>query len=65
MMVIPIDGAVVPDVIDPYVYTTISGNNFKVEFDKFVQSRWEDVTRNFEEWNQKIKVRNTARTSLP
>ena len=32
IMVIPIDGAEVPDVIDPYVYTTISSSNFKVEF---------------------------------
>jgi len=58
IIVIPIDGAVVPDVIDPYVWTTISSNHFEREFDTFVQNRWQDATRNFEEWTQKITIRN-------
>ena len=65
IIVIPINGALVPDVIDPYVYTTIGGSNFKVDFSAFVQNRWEEVTRKYEEWTQKIKVKDTVRNTLP
>jgi len=65
ILVIPINGALVPDVIEPYVYTTISGSNFKVDFDMFVRNRWEDVTKNYEEWTLKIKVKDTVRATLP
>lgn len=58
MIVIPIDTAIVPDVIDPYIYARISSNDFGMEFNDFIQNRWEDITRAFEEWSSKIKIKN-------
>lgn len=64
IMVIPIDGSTVPDVIDPYVYNPVSSSNFKTEFDAFVQNSWEDATRTYEEWTQKISI-NSLDTKIP
>lgn len=64
IMVIPVDGAEVPDVIDPYVHTTISSSNFEVEFNAFIQDRWEGVTRTFEEWTKEIRTKNLD-TKIP
>lgn len=58
IIVISIERATVPDVIDPYVYTKISSNYFKLEFDKFIQNQWEDIVKDFEEWTQIIKIKN-------
>ena len=56
LIVISIDGAIVPDVIDPYIYQRMSGFRFKEEFDIFVQNSLEEIDNKFEEWNRKIKV---------
>ncbi len=58
LIVIPIDGANIPDVIDPYIYERMSGIGFEKEFEVFVQHRLEDITNNYEEWTQKIKIKN-------
>lgn len=65
LIVIPIDGAIVPDVIDPYIYEKMSGFRFEEEFDIFVRNRLEEIANTFEEWNQKIKVKDTVRATLP
>lgn len=60
LIVIQIDRATVPDVIDPYIYERMSSTRFEEEFNIFVQNRLEKIVNNFEKWNQKIKVKDTA-----
>ena len=43
LIVIPIDAAVVPMEIDPYIYLIMSRKNFSKEFDKFVSTGWTDA----------------------
>ena len=64
LIVITIDGAIVPDVIDPYIYERMSGIQFEEEFGTFVQNRLEEITNTFETWNQNIKVKDTVRDKL-
>lgn len=58
ILVIPIDNARVPDVIDPYIYTKIHGKKFVAEFQEFVQNRLNGITDDFEEWTKKISIKN-------
>lgn len=58
LIVIPIDRANVPVVIDSYVYEGMNGNRFEKEFDVFVRNRLEEIANSFEEWNPMLQVRN-------
>lgn len=64
LIVINIDRAMVPDVIDPYIYEKMSSTQFEEEFNIFVQNRLENIVNNFERYNQKIKVKDTTGSIL-
>ena len=55
LIVIPIDVANVPIFIDPWIYQPMSSNNFNNEFDKFVRSDLDRITKRFEELSSKVK----------
>lgn len=65
LIVIPIDNAKVPEVIDSYVWERMNGNLFRSEMTLFVQNRLEDIAKTYEEWNRKIKVRDTVKATIP
>ena len=55
LIVIPIDGATVPEEIDPYIYERMSSIRFEEEFSIFVRNRLKEIINKWEEWNQRRK----------
>jgi len=56
IIVIPIDGAVVPNVIEPFVYLPFGSGSFTEELSAFVDNRWDATIRNWEKRFQKNKT---------
>ena len=59
LIVIPIDVAVVPITIDPYIHNGMSGHRFKDEFNRFVTYDLERKMERWEELHRIIEVRST------
>lgn len=53
LIVIQIDGANVPEVIDPYIYERMSSIRFEEEFSIFVRNRLEEIINKWEEDKRK------------
>ena len=59
LIVIPINSAIVPDQIDPYIYHRMSSHGFVAELNTFIKDRLKEYVKNYEEYNLKIKIQST------